>query len=71
MDSLEWMKGLCINKKYRTAKTSKPLNGLTEDIESSVKNTNEYVCDMILLKDLILYLNDREQAAALQDSYND
>lgn len=44
-------------------------HGVTHHLHDA--NTNEYVCDMILLKDLILYLNDRDQAATLQDSYDD
>ena len=44
-------------------------HGVTHHLHDA--NTNEYVCDVILLKDLILYLNDKEQAAALQDSYDD
>ncbi len=44
-------------------------HGVTHHLHDA--NTNEYVCDMILLKDLILYLNDKEEAATLQDSYDD
>ena len=34
-------------------------------------NTNEYVCDMILLKDLILYLNDKKKSDILQEKYDE
>ena len=34
-------------------------------------NTNEFVCDIILLKDLILYLNGAEESSELQDSYDE
>lgn len=44
-------------------------HGLTHRLHSV--NTNEYVCDLILLKDLILYLNKADESEALQDSYDE
>ena len=44
-------------------------HGLTHRLHSA--NTNEYVCDLILLKDLILYLNKSEESEKLQDSYDE
>lgn|GEM_PF-3159170 len=46
------------------------LDGLVEDVESGLKNTNEYISELILLKDLILYLNDFEECMALQEKYD-
>lgn len=43
-------------------------HGITHRLHSA--NTNEYVCDMILLKDLVIYLNDSEECALLQESYD-
>ena len=43
-------------------------HGLTHRLHSA--STNEYVCDLILLKDLILYLNDVEESDFLQESYD-
>lgn len=43
-------------------------HGLTHRLHSA--STNEYVCDLILLKDLILYLNDAEESDFLQESYD-
>jgi len=44
-------------------------HGLTHRLHSA--STNEYVCDLILLKDLILYLNNAEESEVLQESYDD
>lgn len=44
-------------------------HGLTHRLHSA--STNEYVCDLILLKDLILYLNNAEESDILQESYDD
>lgn len=44
-------------------------HGLTHRLHSA--STNEYVCDLILLKDLILYLNNAEKSDILQESYDD
>lgn len=44
-------------------------HGLTHRLHSA--NTNEYVCDLILLKDLILYLNNSEESDSLQESYDE
>ena len=44
-------------------------HGLTHRLHSA--STNEYVCDLILLKDLILYLNKAEESDTLQESYDD
>lgn len=44
-------------------------HGLTHRLHSA--NTNEYVCDLILLKDLILYLNKADESETLQDSYDE
>lgn len=42
-------------------------HGITHRLHSA--NTSEYVCDMILLKDLVMYLNDSEGLEELQNSY--
>jgi len=34
-------------------------------------STNEYISELILLKDLILYLNDFEECMALQEKYDE
>lgn len=42
-------------------------HGITHRLHSA--NTGEYVCDMILLKDLMMYLNETDGFRELQDSY--
>lgn len=42
-------------------------HGITHKLHSA--NTGEYICDMILLKDLMMYLNETEGFRELQDSY--
>ena len=49
--------------------TLRQYHGVTHRLHSA--NTNEYVCDLILLKDLILYLNDAEESEELQNAYDE
>jgi hypothetical protein len=42
-------------------------HGITHKLHSA--NTSEYVCDMILLKDLVMYLNNSDGFEELQESY--
>lgn len=44
-------------------------HGITHRLHSI--NANERVCDLILLKDLILYLNNAEESDTLQESYDE
>lgn len=44
-------------------------HGITHRLHSI--NANERVCDLILLKGLILYLNNAEESDVLQESYNE
>ena len=44
-------------------------HGVTHHLHDA--NTNEYVCDLILLQDLILYLNDKNESDILQETYDE
>jgi len=44
-------------------------HGITHRLHSI--NANERVCDLILLKDLILYLNNAEESDELQEAYDE
>lgn len=44
-------------------------HGITHRLHSI--NTSECVCDLILLKDLVLYLNNAEESDILQESYDE
>lgn len=44
-------------------------HGITHRLHSI--NANERICDLILLKDLILYLNNAEESDTLQESYDE
>lgn len=44
-------------------------HGITHRLHDA--NTSEYVCDIVLLKDLILYLNKSEDGEMLQESYDE
>ena len=44
-------------------------HGVTHRLRNA--NTSEVICDLILLKDLILYLNKDPQCQPLQESYED
>ena len=49
--------------------TIRQYHGVTHKLTNS--NTNTPVCDLILLKDLILYLNNDSEGTALQESYDE
>ena len=49
--------------------TLRQYHGITHRLHSI--NSNELVCDVVLLKDLILYLNNDEESTALQESYDE
>ena len=44
-------------------------HGVTHHLHDA--NTNEYVCDLILIKDLVMYLNDPVESERIQDFYDE
>lgn len=44
-------------------------HGVTHHLHDA--NTNEYVCDLILIKDLVFYLNDPVESEKMQDFYDE
>lgn len=44
-------------------------HGVTHQLHDA--NTNEFVCDLILIKDLVIYLNDPVESEKMQDLYDE